>query len=368
MSQHANILCRREFMKSVLKIVGGLILAFAILASVVLILIAVYQYRPAEVVEIDLPSGWQDSPQLSFDREYSLLSWSIGFGSRNSSSDNFMEGGYGVRARNRQVVRENLEGIYAEIAEHDPDLILLQAIDHESKRSFNLRQDEILGEALGYGVYTPNHKAYIPRPWPPLGRTDAGLAGFSKLKVSSAVRLQLTNNYSWPARMYSIRHCLEVLRLPVENEEAELILINLDLKSYAGDTKNLESQMKELFEVIESERALGNYVIAGGDFGQTLLPFSDLSYKSENPHWEPSLLDSKSLPEGFTLVYGDPDIATARLSDKPYDPESAEMTCFLTDAFIVSDGIEIISCETFDLGFEFSDHNPLLLNFSLGQH
>ena len=145
-------------------------------------------------------------------------------------------------------------------------------------------------------------------------------------------------------------------------------MINIDLNTYAGEKKNLESQMKELLEAIESERVKGKYVIAGGDFGQTLLPFSDLSYKSENPHWEPSLLDSKSLPEGFTLVYGDPDIATARLNDKPYDPESAEMTCFLTDAFIVSDGIEIISCETFDLGFEFSDHNPLLLNFSLGQH
>ncbi|NLC40498.1 MAG: hypothetical protein GX763_06235 [Clostridiaceae bacterium] len=355
-------------MKKVLKIVGGLILAFAILAAVLLILIAVYQYRPEEVLEIDLPAGWQDSPQLSPDREYSLLSWSIGFGSRNSSSDNFMEGGYGVRARNRQIVTENLEGIYAEIAKHDPDLILLQAVDHESKRSFNFKQDEILGEAMGYGVYTPNHKAYIPRPWPPLGRTDAGLAGFSKLKVSSAVRLQLTDDYPWPARMYSIRHCLEILRLPVDNEGVELVLINLDLKSYAGDTQNTERQMEELYEIIESERAQGNYVIAGGDFGQTLLPFSELSYKSENPHWEPALMDSKNLPEGFKLVYGDPDIATGRLNDKPYDPESADMICFLTDAFILSDEIEMISCETFDLGFEFSDHNPLLLKFSLGRH
>ena len=368
MSLRANILCRREFMKKVLKIAGGLILAIAIILVALLILLAAYQYRPAELLEIDLPAGWQDSPQLSADGEYSLLSWSIGYGSRNSSSDYFMEGGNGVRGRSRKTVSENLEGIYAEIAKHDPDLILLQAIDHQSKRSYNYKQDEILGQALGLGVYTPNHKAFIPKPWPALGRTNSGLAAFSKVKVASAVRQQLPDNYSWLEGMYSIRHCLEILRLPVEDRDAELVLINLDLKTYADDAQNLANQMKVFYEIIKAERDQGNYVIAGGDFGQTLLPFSELSYQSENPNWQPGQFDKGAIPEGFKLLTGDPDIATGRLNDKPYDPDSADMICFLTDAFIVSEGIEIKSCETFDLAFEFSDHNPLLLKFSLGRH
>ncbi|NLC88900.1 MAG: endonuclease/exonuclease/phosphatase family protein [Clostridiaceae bacterium] len=355
-------------MKNVLKIVGGLLLAFAIILAGLFVLVAAYQYRPAELLEINLPAGWQESPQLIADREYSLLSWSIGYGSRNSSSDNFMEGGYGVRAGRRQTVSKNLEGIYAEIAKSDPDLILLQAVDHESKRSYNFKEDEILGEALGFGVYTPNHKAFIPKPWPVSGRTDAGLAGFSKLKVTSAVRQQLPENYSWPEKMYSISHCLEILRLPVENSDAELVLINLDLKTYATDAETLAKQMEVFFEIITAERDQGNYVIAGGDFGQTLLPFSDLSYKSENPHWEPGNLDTASIPTGFKLLYGNPDIPTRRLNDKPYDSEAADTICFLTDAFIVSDEIAVKSCESFELDFEFSDHNPLLLKFSLDRH
>ncbi|MDD4323740.1 MAG: hypothetical protein PHR37_02745 [Eubacteriales bacterium] len=352
-------------MRNIIKIVGGLILAFAILAGGLLVLVAAYQYTTDELAAIELPDHWQDSPKISADQEYSLLSWSIGYGSRNSASDNFLEGGKGVRAKNRQTVSNNLEGIYAQIADHDPDLIFLQAIDHDSRRSYYFEQDRILGEALGFGVYSPNHKAYVPRPWPLMGRTDAGLASFSELNVNSAVRKQLRHNYSWPERMYEIKNCLQILHLPVEDQQAELVLINLDLKSYSEENENSSQQLEQLYEIIRSERDQGNYVIAGGNFAHSLLPFSELSFKSGNQYWEPALLDVSAIPEGFELLYGDPDIPGSRLNHMPYDPDSDEMIHFLTDAFIVSDNVEVLSCETFALDFEYSDHNPLLLKFSL---
>lgn len=352
-------------MKNILKIIGGLILAFVIIAGGLLVLVAAYQYKPADVVKVDLPDHWQNSPQIKKDQEYSLFSWSIGYGSRDKGTDNFLEGGHGVRGRNKQTVSNNLEGIYVQIEQYNPDLILLQAIDHKSRRSYNYEQDVILGEILGFGIYTPNHKGYVPRPWPLMGRTDAGLASFSELNVTSAVRQQLPNNYSWPARMYSIKHCLQILRLPLENEDTELVLINLDLKGYNDDPQSQNQQLEQLYKIIKVERDQGNYVIAGGNFAQSLLPFSELSYKSANPHWEPELMDRIAIPDGFKLVYGDPDIPTSRLNHIPYDPDSANMILFLTDAFIVSDEVEVISSETFDLGFEYSDHNSLLLKFSL---
>lgn len=352
-------------MKNFLKFIVGLVLAFALIAGAVLVLVAAYQYKPENLVKINIPDPWKKAPQIKKNQEYSLLSWSIGYGSRNQNTDNFLEGGRGIRGKSRQTVSNNLEGIYAQIEKHAPDLILLQAVDHNSKRSYYYEQDVILGEALGTGIYTPNHKGFLPKPWPLSGRTDAGLASFCPFEVTSAVRHQLPNNYSWPARMYSMKHCLQIMRLPLENDDAELVVINLDLKRYDDDSKSQIKQLDLLYESLKSEQDRGNYVIAGGDYGQSLLPFSQLKYKSSNPHWEPALLDRAAIPEGFQLVYGDPDIPTSRLNHMPYNSSSPEIIHFLTDGFIVSSGVKIVSAESFDLEFEYSDHNPLQLIFSL---
>ncbi len=35
------------------------------------------------------------------------------------------------------------------------------------------------------------------------------------------------------------------------------------------------------------------------------------------------------------------------------------------DTFIYSDNVKALSCETLDLDFAFSDHNPVVLRFAL---
>jgi len=70
-----------------------------------------------------------------------------------------------------------------------------------------------------------------------------------------------------------------------------------------------------------------------------------------------------SLGDGLTAVM-DNATPTCRSLDRPYDG-SANFQFYMIDGFIVSDNVRIDTLETIDADFEFTDHNPVLLNATL---
>ena len=68
------------------------------------------------------------------------------------------------------------------------------------------------------------------------------------------------------------------------------------------------------------------------------------------------VIGEKELGEAFSYVF-DAETPTCRLLNKPYDKETAQH--YIIDGFIISDNVELVSIKTHDLGFEFSDHNPV---------
>ena len=72
------------------------------------------------------------------------------------------------------------------------------------------------------------------------------------------------------------------------------------------------------------------------------------------------------LPYGITLVAPyDPanPIPTCRNADSPWDPETNFQITI--DGFLVSENIEVISCEVTDQQFAYSDHQMVQLEFKL---
>jgi len=47
---------------------------------------------------------------------------------------------------------------------------------------------------------------------------------------------------------------------------------------------------------------------------------------------------------------------------RPYDGTNDR---WVMDGFIYSDNVEVVYCQTLDLDFAYSDHNPVVLTFSL---
>ena len=141
------------------------------------------------------------------------------------------------------------------------------------------------------------------------------------------------------------------------------MLVNLHLEAY-DDGEGKAAQTAQLAQLLQEERARGNYVIAGGDFNQSFSNVDTSMYPLQDDDlWQCGYIDVSSLGDGLTAVM-DNATPTCRSLDRPYDG-SANFQFYMIDGFIVSDNVRIDTLETIDADFEFTDHNPVLLNATL---
>lgn len=146
----------------------------------------------------------------------------------------------------------------------------------------------------------------------------------------------------------------------------QLVLVNLHLEAY-DDGEGKIAQTKQLREFIEREYEKGNYVIAGGDFNQ-IFPGGLDAFPNEHPElWSPGILDNSMLPgEGWQFAY-DLETSSCRLLNQPYNPADTKNTQhYVIDGFILSPNVQLESVTCTDLGFENSDHNPVVMRVVLG--
>lgn len=144
----------------------------------------------------------------------------------------------------------------------------------------------------------------------------------------------------------------------------ELVLINSHMSAYDKGGTSRAQQLALLTKVMSEERAKGNYVIAGGDWNHAILGSLTL-YPSiqQVPDWVAELKKS-DLPEGFTVVAPDNlnNVPTCRGDDIPYEKDKTYTTT--VDGWIVSDNV-VATAKNVDTQFAYSDHNPVLLSFTL---
>lgn len=296
----------------------------------------------------------------------SVLSWNTGYAALGEESDFFMDGGEQVRPESANIVRKNLDGIIARISQTGADFTLLQEVDSGSKRSYGVLETEEIQSALGLdAAYARNYKcAYVPYPLPTIGKVSSGVMTLSSAAIGAAARVALPSPFSWPVSTANLKRCLLASYIDLEGTDKQLVLVNLHLEAY-DDGEGKAAQTAALMAFLQSEYEKGNYVIAGGDFNQTFpgalerYPIKDASL------WTPGTLDADALPEGWRYAY-DADSPTCRLLNEPYDPESDATQYYVIDGFILSPNVALESVETLDAGFAYSDHNPVLLNVTLG--
>jgi hypothetical protein len=132
-----------------------------------------------------------------------------------------------------------------------------------------------------------------------------------------------------------------------------LILVNLHLEAYESG-EGRAAQMDALAKLLQDEYAKGNYVIAGGDFNQTL-PGAD--FPDVSADWDPGVFDPGAFPAGWTVA-NDAAVSTSRLNDRPWDGDNE---LYVIDGFITSPNVEVLEVKTLDQDFEFADHNPVRL-------
>lgn len=309
---------------------------------------------------------------------YTVVSCNLGFGAYGPDYSFFMDTGEmddgtptrGVhgRAESREAVLTNMGTALDTLTALDPDLLLLQEVDENAHRSFRVNQRQMTGEAFpGHSqVWGENfHCAFLFYPFTdPHGDTKAGLQTLSRYRVDRAVRRSYPIDESFFLKFTDLDRCFTLSYLPVEGTHRQLVVVHSHMSAYDEGGTVRARQLELLRQVLTEEYQKGNYVIVGGDFNHALYGTAHAFESRQTfPGWVQTL-DDTDLPEHFAFVAADNGftVPTCRGADIPYTPGVNYTT--VVDGFLVSDNVTA-RAENIDSQFAFSDHNPVLLTFSL---
>ena len=346
----------------IISIIGAIILCVALFFG----WLTIVEYRPDDKETVTV-NGEDINGEIDKSSTLSILTWNVGYGALGDNADFFMDGGNKVMTADKERVNTNLSAIANSITASNPNFIFLQEVDVKSRRSYRIDETSYffdkLNEANRYqSTFAYNFKVkFIPYPIPPIGMVNAGIMTLSSYSISDASRIKLPCPFSWPVRLGNLKRCLLVTRVPADDHE--LVLINAHLEAYDSGEGKLE-QTKLLKSVLDEEIKKGNYVIAGGDFNQSFSNVDTSMYPLYEGTWHCGSINADEF-EDVTFIM-DNTHPTCRSLDKAYkDADKATFQYYMIDGFIVSNNIEIISCNTLDYEFKYTDHNPVLMQFKL---
>jgi endonuclease/exonuclease/phosphatase family metal-dependent hydrolase len=345
--------------KIVVKIGLGVI-GFVIFGTAVFLLaLTLTEFRPAERETVPVTGGFP-ALSLSGERILTVYTWNIGYAALDAAQDFFMDGGTGVRPKDRNTVEENLRAIGGFLETCGADFIFLQETDINSRRSWGINEAAYLSKGKAAAFALNYRTLFVPVPIPNFyGKVEGGLLTLGNNAPRSAERILLPASYGWPVRLAQEKHCLLVERIPMGN--AELVLVNLHLVAYDGGEGRL-GQTRALFDFLLEEYARGNYCVAGGDFNRNFPGAEDVFPIKDREYWEPLVLDPAQLGTGWTFA-ADISTPSCRRLDKPYRGSREETEFWVIDGFILSPNVELVSIAAVDLDFRNSDHQPVKLEF-----
>ncbi len=302
-------------------------------------------YSPAGEIVLNK----RESPSKLADSTYSAMIWNIGYGGLGKDMSFFYDGGERVRPK-REWHEEYLSNIRSYIEKNEAtDFILLQEVDEKAKRTYGTNEVEQLAKIKMHSDVALNYKVnFIPIPLlKPLGPVKSGLQSLTDHIPRISMRYQFPGSYGWPNKLFFLRRCFLVQRFDLKDKEAELVIINTHNSAYDdGSLKQEEMDFLKIF--LEKEYAIGHYVVVGGDWNQ-------LPPGSGNGSVDDNYLD------GWKWAY-DESVRTNRSLEKPYDGSNVTK---VIDFFLVSPNIEVLNVEGADLDFQWSDHQPVFLDFKL---
>lgn len=300
------------------------------------------------------------------DTELTLLTYNIGFGAYSADYSFFMDGGEHSRALSKDAVLNNTNGVLDVITYEKADLVLLQEVDIDGTRSYHVNQKKfITGKFENFdSVFAENYDSpYFLYPFhEPIGANKSGLLTLSRFNIESSIRrsLPVENSIS---KYFDLDRAYSVSIIKTENGR-NLVLYNVHLSAYTSDGTIAEDQLKILSEDMLGQYEKGNYIIAAGDFNKDMLGDSSKYFeRSEGQYNWAAPFNNDLLPQGITSYSGS-NVPTCRNAEAPYKGDGTDFVISV-DGILISDNVEVLSCETVDTSFAYSDHNPVNLKFIL---
>lgn len=348
----------------VIRVILIILLVLIIIVSGYIAYVFLTYYRVPDNTSLDVRKG--NTVEAKTDTEYKLVSYNIGFGAYEPDFSFFMDGGKQSWAFSKERLVKNMDNIANYLVAQDADIFLLQEVDQDATRTYHVNERNTIEQTL-YD-YDSDFAQNWDSPFlmypitQPHGKTVSGIITLSKLGISESIRRSVPVEESfW--KIVDLDRCYSKSYVPVEGGKT-LVIYNVHLSAYTSTGSVADDQLKMLAEDMENEYLNGAYVIAGGDFNKDLLGDSSEYFGikgSDDYSWckpiNMTVFDGKHL----SLICSS-NAPSTRVTDAEYNPNQfvAEL-----DGFIVSDNVNVISHETIDTEFAYSDHNPVTMKFSL---
>ena len=357
-------------MRKRLKIILIPVVIIFLLPLSALIFFTLTAYNPEKEISLS-PVGHPHDIENENPGDLSILSWNTGYAGLDEKTDFFMEGGTMSRAPDRETVVNSLEAIGSFLKSTESDIYLLQEIDGDSDRSWRIDQiSGLSGRFPEYEAwYAPNFRtSFVPIPvGEPIGRVESGLMTLSRYKVSEAIQYRLPGKRPWPVRIFHLKRCALLTRIPSASPGKEWCIFNIHLSAYEEGSMRRQ-QMEYLKNLASKLYEEGHYVVLGGDWN-SLFPgvgwndFAPYTTDDTTLEWMGTIPPDWTM-NGWQWCFDD-SVPTMRSLDRPYlRGENFET---IIDGFLVSPNIEIREVRGFDLLFRDSDHNPVSVTLRAGE-
>ena len=359
-----------KILKKTLKALLCLILVLVIVVAAYASYVFIAYYRIDDNLKLEITDNTNEV--IKTGEEQKIISYNIGFCAYTQDFSFFMDGGSESRAKSEESVNNVLSGIKNLMQNEDPDILLFQEVDEDATRSHHVNERKYLTDSFtSYDTaFATNYDSpYLFYPiLEPHGKSLSGIMTMSKYNITSALRRQLPVEDS-VMKILDLDRCYSVSRIKTDNQK-ELVVYTAHLSAYTSDGTIATKQLELLIEDMQNEYKKGNYVICGGDFNKDLLLDSGKIFgvSGEDYTWAQAFPTDMLKDTNLSLVAPfDKDKPVASCRDTSVTYEEIGQFRVTLDGFIISDNVTKIKSDVIDAKFEFSDHNPVYLDFTLNK-
>lgn len=309
--------------KKVLKTIGVLLGFIVVIVLGYIIYLYASYHRIEDNKSLSVESHTETKQTLTTGKQYSAITYNIGFGAYTPDFSFFMDGGKSSWAKSKKSVLKTVKNAGNLTKSYDPEFALIEEVDLNSTRSYHVNEYSILKKCLkNYDtVFAQNYdSAFLFYPFTqPHGSSKAGLALFSRYPIKDSLRRSLPISTSYN-KFFDLDRCYSVSRIPVDNGKY-LVIFQLHMSAYGNSDKIRKGQIRMLPEHFS--------------FCMDQLP------KKEN-------LWNSSRNADMKYILG-----------KTYT--------VTLDGFIISDNVKCDMYKNINTGYSYSDHDPVYVKFELNK-
>ena len=283
-----------------------------------------------------------------------VMVWNIGYAGLGEESDFKTDGGKMLRPPGKAVVKKNLAGIQGVLKEAQPDALLMQEL---AGPGFLTMGVNVLG---GVKAALPDYSMFFSsdirtRFFPGPISLKHGLGTFLRVAHSDTQIIRIPDEPGTILGFIKRRYHVQVTELDVSGQP--WVLINVHLSAFDEGANTRMQQVRQVLDMANGYYQQGKAVVVGGDWNMRLAP-TDYPYTAD-PSAQFWIHDfpREELKPGWQLAV-DTTVPSVRTNEQPYKAGVNYTTNI--DGLLLSPNVVLESAKGLDLGFKYTDHQPVI--------